>query len=368
CTPGNDADGDRLDDCFETGTGVFVDATDTGTNPNDPDTDDDGLEDGDEVLGTTAGLDLPGLGVSPLRQDILLEYDWFDDGLECAAHSHRPTAAAVNEVTATFANAPVTNPDGSMGITLIHDYGQGGLLTGGNLIADPDGVLVGGVNDAEYMAHKLANFAANRQGYFHYVLLPHRYNVNSGSSGQAELPGNDFIVSLYCFGSDHNVAHTIVHELGHNLTLRHGGSDNCNYKPNYNSVMNYLYQFPGVDMDCNGTPGIVPACPSQFSFGDGALDLSTGGRPDLDEMALDETLGVCGAPGLDWNINAVFPENPVAFDINSCDPFQAITCGGTQTVLRDFDDWGNLSLLGVDDVDGVSPLPEIIDCENPPPP
>lgn len=35
------------------------------------------------------------MGTNPLRQDILVEYDWFDDSLDCAAHSHRPTAAAV---------------------------------------------------------------------------------------------------------------------------------------------------------------------------------------------------------------------------------------------------------------------------------
>src|SRR3712207_8659716 len=50
--------------------------------------------------------------------------------------------------------------------------------------------------------HKSANFAANRHGYFHYCLMPHRYNSTSGSSGQAEINGDDLIVSLYCAGSD----------------------------------------------------------------------------------------------------------------------------------------------------------------------
>jgi len=46
-----DADGDGLEDSVETNTGVFVDETDTGTDPNDPDTDDDGIDDGAEVAG-----------------------------------------------------------------------------------------------------------------------------------------------------------------------------------------------------------------------------------------------------------------------------------------------------------------------------
>ena len=34
---------------METNTGVYVDETDTGTDPSDPDSDNDGLNDGDEV-------------------------------------------------------------------------------------------------------------------------------------------------------------------------------------------------------------------------------------------------------------------------------------------------------------------------------
>ena len=262
-----DSDGDRLDDCVETNTGTYVDPLDTGTDPFDPDTDGDGIDDGDEVLGTLGGLDLPGMGTNPLVKNILLEYDWFDDSNDCAAHSHRPTVTSMNMVRDAFAAAPVANPDGSTGIVVIQDRGQGGLFTGGNLIVDPDGVLSGGVNGSEFKNYKTANFDPAREGYFHYTILPHRYNTDSGSSGQAELPGDDMIVSLYCANSNKNVAHTIMHELGHNLLLRHGGDQNCNYKPNYNSVMNYKYQFPGVDDDC--TPP-----------GNNVLDYSWGTRID----------------------------------------------------------------------------------------
>ena len=80
------------------------------------------------------------------------------------------------------------------------------------------------------------------------------YGTNSNSSGQAELPGDDLIVSLQCFGSTSNVANTIMHELGHNLGLHHGGNVDANYKPNYNSVMNYRFQFPGRRHQLHG-PG-----------------------------------------------------------------------------------------------------------------
>ncbi len=47
---GADTDGDGILDIYETDTGVYVNPTDTGTDPNDPDSDDDGWSDGDEVI------------------------------------------------------------------------------------------------------------------------------------------------------------------------------------------------------------------------------------------------------------------------------------------------------------------------------
>jgi hypothetical protein len=337
-----DSDGDRLSDAVETNTGVFVSSTNTGTNPDNPDTDGDGIKDGDEVLGTLAGLDLPGMGTSPVRKDILLEYDWFTDNLDaCAAHSHRPSVAALARVTAMFE---------AKGIRAIHDYGQGGAFTGGNVIADANGVIDGGVSNAEFQAHKNSNFAANRHGYFHYVLNPHRYGTTSGSSGQAELPGDDLIVSLQCFLSDQNVANTIVHELGHNLLLRHGGNENDNYKPNYNSVMNYRYQFPGVDDGgCNVN-------------GNGILDYSTGSRLTLNENSLNEFNGVCGA-GSPVNWNGGDLSTSVAFNTRNYGSTNCGgSCGGLDASVGDFNDWGNLVYTGLTDADGALTVKEVISC------
>ena len=46
----NDTDSDGLHDAFETGTGVFISADNTGTDPNNADSDGDTLTDGDEIL------------------------------------------------------------------------------------------------------------------------------------------------------------------------------------------------------------------------------------------------------------------------------------------------------------------------------
>jgi hypothetical protein len=344
-----DSDGDGLEDAVETGTGVFIDENDTGTSPTNRDTDGDGLDDGDEVLGTVNGLDLPSLGVNPLRKEVLIEYDWFDDALECGAHSHQPSAGAIDRVTTAFANAPVSNPDGSTGITLINDYGQGGAFTGGNLIPDADGVLVGNVFGAEYQGYKTSHFASERFGYFHYVILPHFYDTNSTSSGFAEIIGDDMIVSLYCAASDNNVGNTIMHELGHNLGLRHGGFEDNNFKPNYNSVMNYEYQFTGIDTDCQ-------------KGGNSVLDFSQGLNMSLDENALDEIAGVCSNVSWDFNNNLVFDATPYALDI---------TLDGVLGVLFDWNDWSSLAYDFAPSGLGFSvqalQVQEYASCDNPAP-
>jgi len=66
-SPGMDFDQDLLEDQYESDTGVFVSPTDTGTDPNDIDSDDDGVIDGTEVLlGTDPNdpFDFPTLPVS----------------------------------------------------------------------------------------------------------------------------------------------------------------------------------------------------------------------------------------------------------------------------------------------------------------
>ena len=343
-----DADGDGLPDCVETNTGIFVNATNTGTDPHNPDTDGDGLLDGEEVNGTAGGLDLPGMGTNPLHKDILLEYDWFDDANSCAQHSHRPTPEIIQGVHDFFANAPVPNPDGTTGINVIQDYGQGGVFTGGNLITDPanpTALIDGPVGYPQYESYESANFAVNRHNYFHYVLMAHQYDNQQGSttsSGSATTDGYEIMVTLACWAADTSgtgaayIRNAIVHELGHNLSLQHGGDEVCNYKPNYSSVMNYRYEFVGVDSGCQGT-------------GDNAatLDFSRGDRLTLDENNLNETVGMCtnATVPVDWNGDLQYTTGVVA-DINSYE-LESSECGGTNTILHDYDDWANLQIAAV---------------------
>lgn len=350
CTTETDTDGDRLPDWAETNTGIYVSKRNTGTDPNVADTDGDGLDDGEETVGTSNGLGLNQMGADPLRSTIFLEVDWMDDSQQCAAHSHRPTDAAVNRFIAAFANAPTTNPDGSTGIDMIVDYGQGPpFFNQGRLVGDtiaPIGSINGGVNGTEFNDIKANNFSASREGYFHYALHNHNYNTNSSSSGQAELPGDDLIVSLQCFDSTNNTSNTMMHELGHNLDLRHGGFEDTNGKPNYNSVMNYRYQFPGTDNNCDAD-------------GNQVLDYSSDTNLTLNENAVTEAIGVCGAPSIDWNDNAII-DPPYVAQLNLRS--NGTTFDNIFEVLEDFDDWSNLSFGSINDADGARVIsPEIID-------
>ncbi len=339
-----DLDNDRLSGCQEVA---------LLTDPTDQDTDDDGLRDGDEVWGTVDGLNLPGMGVDPRRKDLLIEYDWQNDNVEpgtCSFHTHKPDVESVDELKAVFAAAPVLNPDGSTGINLIQDYGQGGAFTGGNFIDVANATIQGAVDEPDFQNnYKPANFAQNRQGYFHYAIHTHAYTAIPGSLGQAELYGDDIIVSTGCTWNQGVIRRITMHELGHNLGLHHGGDSPCNRKPNYNSVMNYKW-LDGIDTDCD-------------KESDDVVNYSIGVRAVLDENHLDETIGICGGKAIDWNGDGVL-KTDLAKDINAYgNSIQQVNeCGGILTSLTDHDDWAAITLLGLPPGSG-EPAAQISSCE-----
>ena len=97
------------------------------------------------------------------------------------------------------------------------------------------------------------------------------FHVPVTNTGVADFPGGDAMVALGGFddgsgrpvGTDYMQAATLVHELGHTFQLRHGGAKtepNC--KPNYLSVMNYLFQLRGLRR--NSGPPAVDFSAQQF--------------------------------------------------------------------------------------------------------
>jgi uncharacterized repeat protein (TIGR01451 family) len=337
------------------------------------DSDGDGLWDDWETIGIDTNgdgaidLDLPALGANPNHKDIFVEIDWMDcavAGGDCAAgdtHNHQPKAAAVAAVVAAFANAPVLNPDGVNGINIHIDLSnsiahQNNLNINGLCFA-------GGTGIGSFDAVKAdpANFGPDnpRRFAYHYALFSHQQVSTSTSSGCGEYPGNDFQVALggwnVGYGDrdgdglpDANVgtvqqqAGTLMHELGHNLNLGHGGGDSVNYKPNFLSIMNYRYQ----------VSGIPPTDPDGAGPLKGRVDYSETALANLDETNLDETVGVgdgtdtvfwfcpngslgsgVGNGALDWNCNGSTADTGVQDDTNA---------DHAKNTLVGYDDWNNI--------------------------
>ena len=219
-----DSDGDSICNAAE---------LEYGTDPFSSDTDGDRLSDAAELFGSD-GVDLRYFGADPLRKDLFIEADYYP-GL-------KPAQAAIDQVVAAFANAPVSNPDGSTGITLHVDLNQQIAA------ADADMNLSPVWTDFDIIKNKY--FKSRRDKLFHYALFANQYNGGTSSGISRGIPAHDFIVSLGAWptpgGTVQQQAGTLMHEFGHNLGLRHGGNENANYKPNYFSVMSYFYQMPGL--------------------------------------------------------------------------------------------------------------------------
>ncbi len=98
-----------------------------------PDSDQDGLLDHWESQGIDIDrdgqrdLDLAAMGADPQRKDIFLEVDWLAPRKSGSQVFWRnePSPGVMQRLVEMFASAPVTNPDGSKGITLHVDAGPG---------------------------------------------------------------------------------------------------------------------------------------------------------------------------------------------------------------------------------------------------
>ena len=212
------------------------------------DSDGDGIPDSWETQGYDANndgrvdLDFPAWGADPMKKDIFVEADYMQ-GLMASQ-------SELDAIVDTFSRYPVPNPDGSQGINLHIDAGRiyAGTqydLGGGEQIPNvtlQNEVTVGQLRD------RYSNPARN--GIFHYMVFGDYYTDAPGSSGIAQINGLNFAVTLgpthWGDVSSETTIGTFIHELGHNLGLRHGGNDEVNFKPNYFSIMNYRYQIKGV--------------------------------------------------------------------------------------------------------------------------
>lgn len=289
------------------------------------DSDGDDLTDVQESPGATP--DVAALGAHPLRKNIFVEVDW----MVANDHTHEPHVDSFDRIRDSFASAMVLNADGSRGVTLYVDMGQDGGEGGDNLTHFNTIEFDAATNpDVLYSVFYNGNFPANRQGLFHYCVFGHQ-QPGTSSSGLAVILSDQLMVTLINDGDVDDpewitdVAGTFMHELGHNLNLRHGGDIRTNRKPNYRSVMRYGYQFEGISTNCDQSP-------------EGVYDYSYGLYANLDETNLDETKGICNALPQDWNSNGNPGETGVMANINGDKVSDYSTTGVNADLFNEFVD------------------------------
>jgi len=316
-----DSDGDGLPDDWELNGIPYIDANNVAQRYV---LDDDGNNTSD---------------ADPLKKDLFVEVD--------AAQGHAPRQVAIDRVKAAFAAttqgspprvpAPAGVTGGQPGITLHVLIDETTLPISGDY---PNGLADFYTDKALYFGtpaerQNQAQLAAKAKAY-RYCMYSNRVGgPTSTTSGQAEIGGNDFIVSLggwtnQSVQSMEDVeAGTFMHELGHTLGLRHGGgqedasSHRFNYKPHYFSVMNYMWQLPN---------GWLPSGSGPTSWSAHFPNFSDESLPLLRETQLMEAQGV-GFPGY----GPAGIRVPYSFPVGAmnCDrPGTVCTVPGTQGCLR----------------------------------
>ncbi len=334
-----------------------------------PDADGDGIPDDWETNGVTLNgqfINLPAMGANPNKPDVFLQIDWMQD----ATHNQSLSNAAIQQVVTAFANSQYVSPTGSIGINMHVDEGPGSTLnftsgaTWGALSKAQSipwqnniGTLTGGQYDwTQFQAIKSANFdPTGRSPIFHYIIAANYQeppapggNQNTSSGISRGIAASDLLITLGGFnggvGSQQQQAGTLMHEFGHNLGLKHGGNENTNFKPNYLSIMNYLYQLRGLDL--GATAGVIDYSGTNFPvlapLNEGSLNESnalgvpgfgTGSRcPSPTGLISQYTVNANGP--FDWNCNGATNFGTVSFDANGS--------GGVDASLTSYNDWANI--------------------------
>ncbi|HEY2736660.1 MAG TPA: hypothetical protein VGI70_21820, partial [Polyangiales bacterium] len=305
----DDRDGDGLGRHLERALGLCDSASDRGCKQSPlaayyqrvphatRDSDRDGLADAAELFGLDASaLDLPRYGADPRHKDVLVEID------------HHPSLDGIGfsedelgQIAALFAQGSASelkNPDGRSGLAVHFDAGFAPRDSAHvALFGDFGGS--GRAHETEYRAARHVDFTPKRSGYFRYAF--------STRKGRGQTSGDAFTVNR-----DLQRVTIFAHELGHALGLSHAGSDDwgrANCKPNYFSIMNYLYQNRyEVGFSRHATRALHP---------DGVFE--RGGRPDFARAAwLREPpleLDVSGRD-VDWNRDGLISDVAVRADLS----------------------------------------------------
>lgn len=355
--------------------------------PGAKDDDLDGIPDTAEVAGGTfAGLDLYAMGARTGKKDLFVELD----SMESSDLGILTKIESLQIVVAAFAKKNINVMfDAGNAFSSTFSVSNFNLGQGSNVVPFEKCIKLdqttcsANISDRRSLYDWKEEFMdLRRRSIFHYLLMANSQLVDGssgGPSGIAEIKGNDLIVT---YGNTFNAnpttsqlnqiinfkAKTIMHELGHNLGLRHGGFEDLNYKPNYYSIMNYLYG-AGLDPDPSSstvylrwrnsqgdkTPStcslVASPCGDKSQY---IIDFSNGTSTDLDENSLLESANIGRGSNsgafADWDLSGSLTSATIAKDLNG---------DGLKTILKDYDDWSNLIFPFVRYSDGNSDISSV---------
>jgi len=312
-------------------------------------------------------------GSDYMTKDIFVELDYFEN--------HFPNTTGLAMITESFKKSSLCNPSGIEGINL-H------FLISDRLKEDSQSMTIECFPDnktrdsdwSEYDSLKNTYFGTIeernwdnkdlldlKKSLYHYGIIGHQFN-NLEFSGCAKPSEMNFLVTLGADWWKHELgvnkdtgdtlsnadfeAAAIMHELGHTLGLKHGGGDSVQYKPNYISIMNYLFQmpydsgFPDRPLDysncdlklirenlVNESKGVQGTCHSNFNR------TSIGYNMEDGTIACDRVIVTELNRPIDYNGNGKIENKPYTTNLN-CDKGR-----NNITALWGYNDWKNLDYL-----------------------
>ncbi len=375
---------------------------------------------------------LPLMGAKTGEKDVFIQFDWMQGS---DLHLHVPKLAALQMLATVFRSNNIF-----MHFDVGSHYQVGGWpfiiptanARGGQAIPEapllcvpsatvtcefPNYPVLGWKSGFDAIANGYtalnipAYFSHDRKDIFYYALFSHALSgpfttppatVPYSVSGVGDAPGGDLMVSLGlwpqpdpagCLQDDPNEtttnlcvnqsgtvliqAGTLMHELGHNMGLRHAGLfDTPNCMPQYQSVMNYMYQTLGLTR-ADGSEAIdfskgllgslnesslldsLPSGPLVYKLRFYRVPISAAEQGSLAKANCDGTLPPVGTPEIKtqttslqtplWDGKA-FTTTPIAMDINYDGAIG-------NSVFVDNNDWASLNLLQVgarSNVNGLS--------------